>query len=362
MLSDSIKNYWELLNEFVSEFVSDFDRKTFSIKQQIKLMKLVRRMFSQNLSSSNIAEQLIKFGDKRQQQIGVELKPVLEKGGFSEAFLPWIDKMAYTALAAGEAAGDLLGGVDNAIHALNTKSESSVALIIHIGKPFLGFLVVIGVAGLASQFFFDVIAELSDPKGWQGLTYFAYMFGELIGSWGVLGLIILIAIATALVISLPLFVGDFRLKVDRCPLLYRQYRLIQCNVLLRTVGNLMKTGMSLNESLEIVSEKASPYLSWHVEQMLKKLDGGVVNIGDVLDTKLINEAEINAAKILGNSGGIIETLITSADIHHQELMDEVGVIKFFGATIIKTVAIFVGALIAAGILFGIIDFINNVNV
>jgi hypothetical protein len=90
--------------------------------------------------------------------------------------------------------------------------------------------------------------------------------------------------------SLPNLVGPWRTRLDRC-LIWRFYRdvngirfLAMLAVLVRQRGNV---DMRLRQALAIQAMHAQPWLAWHIEAMVARIDVGMVG-ADTFDTGLID--------------------------------------------------------------------------
>jgi hypothetical protein len=90
--------------------------------------------------------------------------------------------------------------------------------------------------------------------------------------------------------SLPNLTGVVRSRLDRMPI-WRMYRDLHCirflallAILVRQRGNV---DTRLRQALVMQAAHASPWLAWHIEGMVARIDGGLVG-GDTFDTGLID--------------------------------------------------------------------------
>ncbi|GAM65475.1 hypothetical protein JCM19232_4975 [Vibrio ishigakensis] len=86
--------------------------------------------------------------------------------------------------------------------------------------------------------------------------------------------------------------------------------------LFKTLSSLTKCGIKLNDALELVHEKNTPFLKWHIETMQSQ-SIGQSNLGRILDTGLVLPSELNALKILGERVDYYE-LLTKSSEHHSD--------------------------------------------
>ncbi|GIU51288.1 hypothetical protein TUM4438_40380 [Shewanella sairae] len=332
----------------------------FSHKKQLKLLDNIHRLTAAGLKQRDIAEQIATYGSTIEKRIATELLTSIDSGhGFAEGLKNWIDRLSWQALIAGEQAGDLESGLYNALLTLRTRSASTSVLAKALAKPVLGVsLILAASAGLASGLF-PKFASMVPMNRWDSLTVYAYEFGLFWQQWGVmLGTFVAISLI-AVSISLPLLTGKMRSAINNWPI-YRQYRLIQTSALLYSLGNLTTAKYGLLDSLSNIKQHASPFLTWHINKMISHVHQGRVNLGDILDTGLLNPSEQSTLKLLGQIGNNADILLRSAAIHHAIITDEVDALKSIGTDAIKILGALIGALMGAGVGMLVLNMATNI--
>ena len=332
----------------------------FSHKKQLKLLDNIYRLTAAGLKQRDIAEQIATYGNAIEQRIATELLTSIDSGhGFAQGLKNWIDRLSWQALIAGEQAGDLEGGLNNALLTLRTSSASTSVLAKALAKPVAGVSLILAVsAGIASGLF-PKFSTMVPMNRWDSLTVYAYEFGSFWQHWGLMvgGAVTICLIAISL--SLPLLTGERRNTLNNWPI-YRQYRLIQTSALLYSLGNLTTANYGLLDSLSNIKQHASPFLAWHVDKMISHVHQGRINLGDILDTGLLNPSEQSTLKLLGQIGNNATILLRSAAIHHAIITEEMDTLKSMGTDAIKIIGALIGALMGAGIGMLVLNMATNI--
>ncbi|EPN0316274.1 hypothetical protein ACTTZI_004176 [Vibrio vulnificus] len=312
--------------------------RRMSIKKQVKFFNNILALAKANMTQKEIATRLEEFGTKDEKAIGNACLDSLEKGGtFATGVEPWIEPMAWESLLAGEKVGNWAKGVENALKVLETSSSLGGALIMSFLKP-IGMLVA-GLGGLvgAKVAFFPKIMDLYSMNRWNDISKTAYSMGEWIQNyWLILVSAIVIAVVgTMLMISL--LTGSIRDQLDKFPI-FRHYRLILGANYMRSLGNLTMAGFGLKESLSSSRSAANRYQKVHIDRAIKTIGIGAKNIGDILDTGLLDPSERSTLKVLGEKGGYSQTLLDCADITQHKVKEELRLMIFFSTNIIMFIA------------------------
>ena len=336
------------------------EHRLFSLKKQLKLLQNIHRLARAKVLQQDIALQLVKFGNKIERKIGRDIVLSLEEGNsFANGIKPWLNSLAYEALAAGEHTGNWASGVQNAITTLNSKMASTTLLFKALWKPVGGTVAMLAAAAAASKYLFPTLVELKGNGRMGMLASLAQSFGDFWLANGSLLFLIFCFVSISVTVALPLLVGDIRKAIDNIPV-FRQYRLIQVSAFLRSFGNLSLAGFGMKEALEHINRQTSPYLTSHIAKMMDKIEDGNENLGNIINTGLLNPAEQNSLFLLGEIGGFDETLLNSADIHHELLIDEIELIKSFGTNLLKILGVTIGVLVGGGVITLVMDIALNI--
>jgi type II secretory pathway component PulF len=125
--------------------------------------------------------------------------------------------------------------------------------------------------------------------------------------------------------SLPNFVGPLRRRLDRWAIwrLYRDVNAIRflamLGVLVRQRGNV---DMRLRQALAMQAEQAGPWLSWHIRDMVGRIDAGLVG-ADSFDTGMIERRTWWYLSDMVAAHGMAHGLERSADRVEQKTLQRV---------------------------------------
>ena len=334
----------------------------FDLKKQKAFINSVMRLASVGIHQREIAEQLVKYGSAQDALIGNDILNAIEVGNsFIEGVKPWVDPLVFEALLVGQKTGNWVDGLENALRTLEMSQASTVTLAKTMAKPILTFIALLAVSGATYKYFFPMVGTMMPQNRWGGLTQTAYSFGQFCSDNGEMGLTIFIALIIAVTVSLPIFVGELRGKIDNFPV-YRQYRLIKVSNFLTSLSNLASAGFGLRDSIDTLAPSASIYAKSHLNLMMERIEDGAVNVGDILDTGFLDPAEIRTLKLLGEIGGVEDTLKLSADMHKALLLLSISRLTEIGASAIKLIGLAVGVLMGGGVLMLIMDIATNIRV
>lgn len=325
--------------------------------EQIRLLETIERLTQAGIPQKGIAEQLQKYGSKKEKSVGALCALSIKKGQtFSRPLDAILSNTAYLALQSGEQAGDFALGVTDAISALNLTKSSTGTLGLVLVKPLLGIVSLLSLSALTSAFLFPKLAEQLPRRRWGALSSFADGVGQWVLSYGWGVAVLAACVAFAVTLSLARWAGKSRGAVDSF-IIFRQYRYIHCTNLLTAVAHQVAMGIPLKQALTYYQSNASPYLRFHITAMLNQIKQGKTNVGDIFDTGLLLDEEMDSLKILGEVGDADITLKKSALMHAQKLQHEIRTVKVLGSSVFKLFAAIIGLILV----FGLITLFFNIS-
>jgi hypothetical protein len=106
---------------------------------------------------------------------------------------------------------------------------------------------------------------------WEGMNGWARTIASFADAWGG-ATFVLVGVAIGIVLwSLPRWRGGGRLRVESWPV-YGLYRDFQVGMLFSSMAMLLKTGETLQGSIEDVAQRSNPWMRWHLGRVLAALD------------------------------------------------------------------------------------------
>ncbi|WP_099609476.1 hypothetical protein [Vibrio coralliilyticus] len=336
--------------------------RRLKVNQQIKLLQKIFQLHEAGIHQDLIAAQLKKHGSELEKQIAEDCLTAISLGkNMSPGLKEYLSPNAYLSLLSGERVGEFGVGIKDAIRALNMQDASTIAVFKALYKPILSFVALVFISAAMSKFAFPNLEEQVDRAHWKTLSLMADAFGQF---WLDYGLLVgggLMAVSILIGVSIRWFTGEFRTAIDDLPV-FRQYRFIHCANMLTTLAHQMSVGEALKPSLEHYQLQSGKYISYHIDKMLNTLQTGRTSVGDVLDTGLLIDEEMDTLKLLGKTIAAADTLKRSANLHHQKLTGEVEALKVWGQRTFNTITYILGAMMVSGIVLLAFDIITGQNI
>lgn len=191
-------------------------------------------------------------------------------------------------------------------------------------------------------------AEIKPVALWPGSGRTLYRAATVIemGWW----LILLTAVLLGVIANnlLANVTGEARRWIDDMPMV-SLYRESVAARFMETLGLLVCNGVIVRQALTTMQHDASPYLLWHLLEMENHLSGGQENMGDVLDTNLLNLGDLMRLRVVAISKGFGEALVSLGFQARQRAIKRIERLgKIVGGLLLG-----MGAFLAMSIIFGI---------
>lgn len=196
----------------------------------------------------------------------------MDDRSFSSALTDTVPAGDVMILHAAEQAGRLPDGLRFAALVIGANREMTEALYgAVIGFVFLSAFLV-GLLALFSFYGIGLIEELVPPDAWPWVGRMLRDLAHFVTGSGIWVLACLSAAGIACAWSLRNWSGRARVWADRYVPVYTIYRDFHGGLFLVALAALMRNKVSLNDALDQLSGKASPWLRWHIRQVQLRLD------------------------------------------------------------------------------------------
>lgn len=117
----------------------------------------------------------------------------------------------------------------------------------------------------------DATPAYAQEALWQGVNGWARDIAVFSESWGPQTVLALSLSVAAVLWSLPRWRGAWRLRVESWPV-YGLYRDFQAGMLFSSMAMMLRTGETLQGSIDDVTHRASPWMRWHLARVVDALD------------------------------------------------------------------------------------------
>nr|WP_012219809.1 type II secretion system F family protein [Vibrio sp. 23023]ABX76996.1 Hypothetical protein BMSA_0054 [Vibrio sp. 23023] len=342
----------------------DLTQRFFDHKKQQALLHEILRLSQVGIHQRDIALQFVRYGNATKKRIGQDMLMAIDQGEpLSNGLASWLNRLVWESLYAGEQSGDFLAGLENAEKALHTHTISTTLLIKSLLKPILGIVLMLFLSACCYWYFFPMMRHLVPQTQWSDAALFAYHFGEFWAQHGQTiggGLaLILVGIFVSLPLA-PLSLESVRRGLDTLPI-FRHYRLLLATNFLHSMANMTRAGLGIREAAALFAERTSPYMRWHIQRMITHIDHGENNIGEILNTSLMDARQLDTVKIIGLAGRYDETFQRCATYHADELERSMARLRHWGANTIKLTGAMIALIMGGAMAQLIVSIITHIH-
>jgi hypothetical protein len=202
--------------------------------------------------------------------------------------------------------------------------------------PIMVTPIVCAFAYIISVFFIPEYEKIAPPSKWPAIGQVLYAISVVLRGYGTfIGIGIVVALV-AFVRSFASWKGETRAKFDEY-LPYKMYRDYNGAKFLVALSSLVNSKLSLAEALELLSSKASPWMAWHIQKILKNMDDHPDDYARAFNTgvlsKEIHQRLSTYARRSSFSDGLVR-LGTDGLVHVHESVEKsstkVNIVAIFG--------------------------------
>ncbi len=259
-----------------------------------------------------------------------------------------------TVINAAERSGQLAQGLRMLIAMVEKNDEIVSTLRKALIMPVMLFIVVLLVImGYSLQVFPTFVGVLPINK-WPLVTQMLYFFGNYLASGGMITILLgALAIVVSIRISMPLFKGEIRTRIiDQFPP-YSYFRIMQLGIFLRMLSTLLLNGIPMVEALNLMKERASPFLSYHLDSFTANMKVGR-NYNDSFDSGFLTHEMLLTVKIYAGMDAFSETVKKMAEHCDEQIMEKIDKLS----SILKNLSLVTLALAVVwifGAIFSLVD-------
>lgn len=275
--------------------ISLYMAKNAFMNERSEIYELLHANFSESGSGriSTIREMFDAWSareNSRKNDIGLVHRAIVKRldngQSFSKAIAPFIPKEESLILEAGEASGRLVNALQSVQQQNKAGSEINSLVTGALAEPAMSLLSI----GLTSWFcgssLWPEMIKVVPEEFWPGwsipLIHFEIAFAT---HWQILGS--LVVVAWLYIYSIPRWTGHVRSIFDKIPP-WSIYRDRQSASFLGVLGGLLSSGMELDSAMARIAKSCDPWLSWHINQIRKRLAVAGANPLSALNTGLFS--------------------------------------------------------------------------
>lgn len=302
----------------VDRDVSLFYKYQFSTAARLKLYRKISTFLNNNRPINEIVNKLSTlYSTKMPRDIRVNvLRDVqyhlMQGRDFSNAISAWIPNGETMLIRSGEHSSSETAfrkSFENLVLATEGKQKLYGAIMSSMAQPIILISLLISVVSAGSVSIIPKMAAISDPSGWTALPKSVYIFSMSLKNYWLLYVASLVGLVTAIIYSIPRYVGEIRDYLDFIPP-WSIYKKTESAAFLISAGAMLKSGIPLNNTIQQLATNASDYVRFYLDKMLSNirrggssgqaLDVGFFDVETTIDVEVYSEST--------NIGDIIDIL------------------------------------------------------
>ena len=293
----------------LNAFMVIVERKLFSSGDQQAFLEDFATLVEDGVPANKAVEVVQRISKGSTQSLCNNIMNKIAQGRpIADGLIGWMPQHIVELVRAGETGGTLGQNIRVAAESLSKKNVVVSALFSALTYPIVVLITGVSVMIYMKGSVFAQFAEIKPVAQWpetgQRLMEMATFFENW--WWLIVGLLITLIIIIGKVLTN--YVGPGRAIIDSVPLL-SVYRSSEAARFMETLGLLIINGIVFKQALQILHAKASPFLSWHLMQMGRRLSRGSSNIADVLDTGMVKESDVIRLRAIADAKGFEHALV-----------------------------------------------------
>lgn len=305
------------------DMISHFSPKARALRKAYRMFHKIRPEFYEDLSDARRDGETIYLFVKEKLAKAIERKSAL-----APLYARWIKRMDQEE---GRMSHFMLGSVpDSDILYLSTIERTDsfneklkfLAMVIRSQEkmrntaikifliPSLSIVVLVIYFLVQALYVIPIFEEVAPPSTWGTAGQIMYAISFAVKNFGVIIAATVYGSFHWFKWSLTNWTGSRRAKVDQWCLPYKLARDYNGSMFLMSVATLMQGDqMTIVKALELVRRNASPWLRWHVSQILRRIDSTSGNYGVAFDTGVLpRDITDRLASFSRRSGSVAKAL------------------------------------------------------
>lgn len=285
-------------NEFLKELKYRWIKFLFTRNKQQAFLEDLSSLVQEGVTAPQAIATIEKISTGIAKEVAHSIAIAYAEGKrLAEGMEPWFPYHIVDLIRTGEDGGTLNSAMIASSKSLSEQTSILASIAASITYP----LIVLALGSCVAVFLkYSIFANFLTMQPLDEWPQNGQMFMQLatfIEQWWWTIIIAAILFNIGLTQLLRKFVGDSRLMLDKI-FPFKIYREIVASYFMGILGLLLSNGIAFKDALNLIQRKTTRYLAWHIYMMQFRLSGGRENIADVLDTGLIDHADILRLKVI----------------------------------------------------------------
>lgn len=327
---------YEGSSNFFTDIVERIKRFRFGTKAQLAFLEDFYVLVNDGIPANRAIEMMAQVTTGLSRDVALSISQKISEGqALAEGMKDWFAINVVEIIRVGEEGGALNETIRSAINTMSQRGSSMSAFISAVAYPLMVIAMSCAVIIYLDNSVFVQFRAIKPIEEWPPAGQQLVAAADIIEHWWWLTIVIVIGVTVFFRIMMNNYVGEFRSTLDKIPpfSLYRQFAAAR---LMETLGLLVANGVVFKNAIKVMQYQANPYMSYHLVMMEHLLSTGKGNVADVLNTGVIDEADIMRLRVMAEVKGFEHGLIRMG-VRGAELSTKT----------IKTIAKIVGGILLA---------------
>lgn len=286
-----------------------FRRWRFGNKAQLGFLEDLFTLINDGIPANRAVEMMSKLSTGLPKEVATSLAEKIGEGQpLAEGMKGWFSPNVIEIVRVGETGGALAMTMKSAINMLSQQGVAMGSFVAAVSYPLLVILIACIIIIYLNTSVFDQFRAIKPEDQWPDAGKRLVSVANMIQHfwWTViLGVFAIGAILRWLMIN---YVGESRVLLDKYPPFSFYKRLVAARVL-ETLGLLVSNGVVFRSAIKVMQHQANPYMGYHLAMMEYLLSTGKTNIGEVLNTGLVNPQDLMRLRVMAEVKGFEHGLI-----------------------------------------------------
>lgn len=297
------------LRNLGSKLVLGFKHWQFGNKAQLAFLEDLYLLINDGIPANRAIDMMSQVTTGLTREVAESLSEKIAQGQpLAEGMKDWFAMNVVEIIRVGEAGGALAQTMKSAINMLSQRGVAVGAFIAAVSYPLLVITIACAVIIYLNTSVFDQFRGIKPIEQWPRSGQRLVAIAELIQDWWwlvILGIIVIVLIFRRL---LTHYTGELRATLDKVPP-FSFYRRFASARMLETLGLLVANGVVFKSAVKVMQYQANPYLNSHLVMIEHLLSMGKTNIGEVLDTGLVNDKDLMRLRVMAEVKGFEHGLV-----------------------------------------------------
>jgi type II secretory pathway component PulF len=289
--------------------VMGFKRWQFGTKAQLGFLEDLYTLINDGIPANRAVEMMAQVTTGLTHEVALSLADTISQGQpLAEGMKKWFNPNVVEIVRVGESGGALAQTLKSAINMLAQQGVAIGAFISAVSYPLLVITIACVIIIYLNNQVFEQFRSIKPIEQWPDEGKRLVSIAILIQHWWwafILG-VILFVISMRWV--LKNYIGEMRSELDKFPP-FSLYRRLVAARLLETMGLLVSNGVVFKSAIKVMQYQSTPYMNYHLVMMEHLLSTGKTNIGEVLDTGLVESRDLMRLKVMAEVKGFEHGLI-----------------------------------------------------